>query len=77
MGVCVCVCVCVRACARACVIVKYFAFVLEQFLASRLIELLKFYCKIYGAFHINDEPEGKCLHTETMKLYCIVHNATF
>ena len=25
-------------------------------------------------FYVNDEPEGKFLYTETIKLYCIVYN---
>ena len=27
-------------------------------------------------FYVNDEPEGKCLHTDTIKLYFVVDNAT-
>ena len=80
--VCVCVCMCVCVCVCVCVyiyvcthIVKYFAFGLEQFLAPRFIELLTFYRKMCSMFDVNDEPEGKFLYTETIKLYCIVNPA--
>ena len=55
-NVCVCVRACMGACVRACVrvcvrvyivIVKYFPFVFERFLATGLIELLMSYCKMY------------------------------
>ena len=80
MLVCVCVCVyvCVCVCARTCtyvcvcrhiVIVKYFTFVFEHFLAPCFIELLTFYCKMYLMLYVNDKPEGRFLYTVTIKLY--------
>ena len=70
------VCVCVRA--RACVpvhcylLLSIFAFVIERFFSSCSIELLMFYSEMYWMFYVNDEPEGKFLYTETIKLYCVV-----
>ena len=42
------------------------------FLAPCFIELLMFYRKMYWMFYVTDEPEGKFLYTETIKLYCTV-----
>ena len=43
-----------------------------MFFAPYSIKLLMFYCKMYWMFYVNDEPEGKFLYTETIKVYCIV-----
>ena len=48
----------------------YIAFVFEWFSAPCFIELLSYY-KTHCMFHVKDEPEGKFLYTETMKLYCV------
>ena len=55
----------------ACASVPFFALVFDfecVFLAPSFTELLMVYCKIY----VNDEPEGKFLYTETIKLSCIM-----
>ena len=49
MCVCVCVCVCVYMCTHT-VIVKYFAFVFERYLAPCFIDLLTFYRKMNVLF---------------------------
>ena len=48
---------------------------LSIFLVFELRALLSCWCfmvKMYWMFYVNDEPEGKFLYTETIKLYCIV-----
>ena len=75
-----CLCVCVRACVRACVCVFvcvcvnarcHICFVLERYSAPCFIELLMLSYEMQSTFYINDEPEVKFLHTETIQLYFI------
>ena len=49
-----------------------FVLLLLLILVPCSIELLMFYCKMYSMFYGNDEPEGKFVYTETIKLYCVV-----
>ena len=57
-------CVCVH-------IVIVMHFVPDRHLAPCYTELSLLCCKMYSTFYVIDEPEGKCLYTETVKLYCI------
>ena len=55
------------------VIVTYFGCCIWAFFSDLCsVQLLVFYRKMYGMFYANDEPEGKFLYAETIKLYCIV-----
>ena len=71
-NVCVCACMCVRTSVCMCtyvVIVMYFGFCIGAFFSDLCsVQLLVFYRKMYGMFYANDEPEGKFLYTETIKL---------
>ena len=75
-SVCVCVCVCV------CVLNTLSA--LEHFFSCIFCYIVKgFNCNIYWMFYVSDEPEGKFLLAERIKLYCktkfmpcIINNVT-
>ena len=75
-----CVCVCAHECVCVYVYIRCYCYVfwllyLSIFSDLRSVQLLMFYRKMYGMFYANDEPEGKFLYTETIKLYGVRQKA--